>query len=217
MLDSVTGELTVGLAPSAIVFGVDEVGRGSWAGPAEVGVASISVGDLQRVLDDPGIMGAIDDSKKLSPKRRLAGLEVARAHFGLNVGAASAGECDELGLSGALKLAFERAVFALDLDTEATLILLDGKFNYLGRNNVKTVIGGDRASVVMAAASLAAKVHRDALMCQLATQFTHWHFEENKGYGSPAHAAALRSHGLCAIHRRSWRFVDHLELDVSRD
>ena len=210
MFDSVTIGVLDRLGPRDIVLGVDEVGRGSWAGPAEVGVAAISAEELREVLQNRDLLNQIDDSKKLSVKRRLAGLEIARAKFGLSIGSASPIECDELGLSHALKIAFERAVAALDVD--ATLILLDGRHNYLARAEVATVVGGDARSVVIAAASLAAKVHRDGVMIGLAQDFPHWHFEDNKGYGSWAHSQALVAHGLSSIHRKSWRYVDKLGL-----
>ncbi len=210
MFDSVTLEMLDGLGPCDVVLGVDEVGRGSWAGPAEVGVAAISAEKLREVLGNGDLLEQIDDSKKLSAKRRLAGLEMARARFDLSVGSASPLECDELGLSRALRVAFDRAVATLDAD--AALVLLDGRHNYLACTGVTTVVRGDARSVVIAAASLAAKVHRDGVMIGLAGEFPHWHFEDNKGYGSAAHAQALLEHGLSAIHRKSWRYVDNLGL-----
>ena len=210
MQDILSVTLIEGLADEAIVVGVDEVGRGSWAGPLEVGIAAISVGNLRELLQNPSLVCSIDDSKKLTPSRRVAVLEIIQAEFWTSIGSVTNQECDNLGMTKALTLASRRGLDRLAIDPDR--ILLDGNYDYLERRDVSTVIRGDTTSVVIASASVVAKVHRDQDMCELALCHPHWHFEENKGYGTPSHIAALRTHGLSGIHRVSWRYVETLGL-----
>ena len=210
MQDILSVTLIEGLADDAIVVGVDEVGRGSWAGPLEVGIAAISVGNLRELLLKPSLVCCIDDSKKLTPSRRAAVLEIVQAEFWTSIGSATNQECDNLGMAKALTLASRRGLEQLAIDPDR--ILLDGNYDYLGRRDVTTVIKGDTSSIVIASASVVAKVHRDQRMCELALCHTHWHFAENKGYGTPSHMAALRTHGLSDLHRVSWRYVETLGL-----
>ncbi|MFD4139735.1 MULTISPECIES: ribonuclease HII [unclassified Streptomyces] len=183
-----------------IVAGVDEVGRGAWAGPVTVCAA---ITGLRRPP------AGLTDSKLISPKRRteLAGqLESwVTAHA---LGHASPEEIDELGMTAALRLAAVRALDGLPVRPDA--VILDGKHDYLGAPwLVRTVIKGDQSCVAVAAASVIAKVRRDAMMAEL-LECADFAFAENAGYPSPVHKAALRTLGPTPYHRLSWSYLDAL-------
>ncbi|MFF7637919.1 ribonuclease HII [Kitasatospora sp. NPDC008050] len=188
-------------AGATIVAGLDEVGRGAWAGPVTVGAA---VTGLRRPPE------GLTDSKLLTPRRReqlapvLADWVTAHA-----LGHASALECDELGMTAALRLAAVRALEALPVRPDA--VILDGKHDYLGGPwRVRTVIKGDQSCVCVSAASVLAKVHRDGLMAELAPECPQFGFEDNAGYPSPVHRAALEEFGPTEHHRLSWSYLDAL-------
>ncbi|MGW8331155.1 ribonuclease HII [Streptomyces sp. NPDC055897] len=187
-----------------IVAGVDEVGRGAWAGPVTVCAA---VTGLRR----PPL--GLTDSKLISPKRRtelaavLEGWVTAYA-----LGDASPEEIDELGMTAALRLAAVRALEALPVRPDA--VILDGKHNYLGMPwQVRTVIKGDQSCIAVSAASVIAKVRRDAMMAELTGaqgEYAGFGFAENAGYPSPVHKAALEEQGPTPYHRLSWSYLDAL-------
>ncbi|MGI5403370.1 ribonuclease HII [Streptomyces sp. CA-135486] len=184
-----------------IVAGVDEVGRGAWAGPVTVCAA---ITGLRRPP------AGLTDSKLIAPKRRteLAGLleSWVTAHA---LGHASPEEIDELGMTAALRLAAVRALDALPVRPDA--VILDGKHNYLGSPwRVRTVIKGDQSCVAVAAASVIAKVRRDAMMAELQGEFADFGFDANVGYPSPVHKAALELLGPTPHHRLSWAYLDAL-------
>src|SRR5688572_25316208 len=188
-------------AGDEIVVGVDEVGRGAWAGPVSVGVV---------VLPRDRRVNGVRDSKELTHAEReklhgrILGWAVAAA-----VGHASPQECDELGMTAALRLAGHRALDQLPVTADR--VLLDGNHDYLGLGRrVRTIIGGDRRSLSIAAASIVAKVTRDRLMAEEAEHFPAYGFESNRGYPAPVHQCALAAHGPTTIHRRSWVFMDGL-------
>ncbi|MGP3947791.1 ribonuclease HII [Streptomyces sp. 7N604] len=184
-----------------IVVGIDEVGRGAWAGPVTVCAA---VTGLRRPPE------GLTDSKLLTPKRRteLAGVLEGwvTAHA---LGHSSPHEIDELGMTVALRLAALRALEALPVQPDA--VILDGKHNYLGAPwRVRTVIKGDQKCVAVAAASVIAKVRRDAMMAELGLECPDFGFTANAGYPSPVHRAALEKLGPTAYHRMSWAYWDAL-------
>lgn len=184
-----------------IVAGVDEVGRGAWAGPVTVCAA---VTGLRRAPE------GLTDSKLLTPARREAMADVlggwVRAHA---MGDASPEEIDELGMTAALRLAATRALDGLPLRPDA--VILDGKHNYLGDAwRVRTVIKGDQSCVSVAAASVLAKVRRDSRMAELGLAHAEFAFCDNAGYPSPVHRAALGLLGPTPHHRLSWAFMDAL-------
>ncbi|MBY8887167.1 ribonuclease HII [Streptomyces sp. PTM05] len=184
-----------------VVAGIDEVGRGAWAGPVTVCAA---VTGLRRAPE------GLTDSKLLTVKRRtaLAGL-LADWVTDHALGHASSEEIDELGMTAALRLAATRALDGLAVRPDA--IILDGKHNYLGDAwQVRTVIKGDQSCVPVAAASVLAKVFRDARMAELAPDHIPFGFAENAGYPSPVHRAALEEWGPTRHHRVSWAFMDGL-------
>lgn len=184
-----------------IVAGVDEVGRGAWAGPVTVCAA------ITGLRHPPE---GLTDSKLLTIKRRteleekLAGW--VRAHA---LGHSSPREIDDLGMTAALRLAAVRALEALPVRPDA--VILDGKYDYVGLPwQVRTVIKGDESCVSVAAASVIAKVRRDAMMAELAADHADFAFDENAGYPSPTHRTALAAQGPTPHHRLSWAFMDGL-------
>ncbi|MET9961542.1 ribonuclease HII [Streptomyces sp. NPDC006326] len=187
-----------------IIAGVDEVGRGAWAGPVTVCAA---ITGLRRPPE------GLTDSKLLTHKRRDALLDVLEKWVTASaLGHASPEEIDELGMTAALRLAAERALGALPVRPDA--VILDGKHDYLGGPwRVRTVIKGDQSCVAVAAASVIAKVRRDRMMAQLGELgggFEDFAFADNAGYPSPVHRAALEERGPTPYHRLSWAYLDAL-------
>lgn len=177
-----------------IICGVDEAGRGPLAGP--VCAAAVI---LPRGLEIPGLT----DSKKLSDKKRRELFPVIQQEaLAYGIGYASCQEIDEINILQATFLAMERALGQLTLAPD--LVLIDGNRAKDFGLPVKTVVKGDSLSANIAAASVLAKVSRDNLMEQMAEQYPQYGFEIHKGYGTKAHYAALREHGPCAIHRRTF-------------
>lgn len=183
---------------TTVVVGVDEVGRGAWAGPLTVGAA---------VVPQDRRVYKIRDSKMLTELEREALFErVADWCRAWAVGHASPEECDELGMSDAQRLAARRALDSLGLVPDH--VLVDGNWDFVGGG--RRIVGGDRTSLSIASASILAKVSRDRIMRETAPQFPAYNFDANKGYPCPTHKAALQALGPSAIHRRSWVFMDHL-------
>ncbi|MEV4442447.1 ribonuclease HII [Streptomyces sp. NPDC049577] len=184
-----------------IVAGVDEVGRGAWAGPVTVCAA---ITGLRRPPE------GLTDSKLLTPKRRAAlAVELESWVTAYALGHSSPEEIDELGMTAALRLAATRALGALPVRPDA--VILDGKHDYLGDPwKVRTVIKGDQSCVVVAAASVIAKVRRDTMMAELGADHADFGFCDNAGYPSPVHRAALEKLGPTPHHRMSWAYLDAL-------
>ncbi len=207
----------------AAVVGTDEVGRGCLGGPVTVGAVVV---DLTVKRPPTGLR----DSKLLSPGAREALVpRIDRWALEWAVGHASAAEIDAHGILRALRLAGERALAALDSD--AGCVLLDGNYDWFSRptriadsplarapHRVELKVKADLLCASVAAASVLAKVTRDGLMRELAQQHPAYGWEINKGYATPEHMAALREHGPCVEHRRSWRLPgaadDQLSLDL---
>lgn len=182
-----------------MVVGVDEVGRGCWAGPLVVGIVG-----LGKTID------GIKDSKLLSKARRSA---LSSRIYDL-ADAAALGwvwpqEIDNLGLTQATTLAIERALKLLNL--KPTKILIDGNYNYLPSSPIsQTVIGGDRLFPCISAASIIAKVARDNYMEQMAESYPNYGFEKHVGYGTKMHLQNIKTHGVCELHRRSFQPIKSL-------
>ena len=186
-----------------IVAGLDEVGRGAWAGPLVVGVVSLKA-ETARSLPE-----GIRDSKQLSPQERERLCPLIRsASHGWAVGSASPAECDRLGMSEAQRLAAGRALDSLEGGYDRAI--LDGRWDFVGNGRAQTVVGGDDSCLSVAAASVLAKAWRDRLMVEEAAHYPQFDFARNKGYPCPRHRAALAAWGPTAIHRRSWAFMEHL-------
>jgi ribonuclease HII len=180
----------------AVVGGVDEVGCGAWAGP--VTYAAVVLPRDRRIYK-------LRDSKVIPPseRERLA-LRVREVALGIGIGHAGNDEVDRVGLSEARRRAARRAVDALPLRPD--VLLLDGNWDFLagyGTHNER-LVRGDGRSVSIAAASIVAKVTRDAMMAEFDPGYPAYGFGSNKGYPSPDHIEALHTHGPCGLHRHSW-------------
>jgi ribonuclease HII len=176
------------------VCGVDEAGRGPWAGP--VSAAAV-------ILDPKKVPKGLDDSKKLSAKAR-EGLEIeikAKA-AAWGVGFASVEEIAQLNILHATGLAMCRAIEALSV--KPAFALVDGNYRFKLPCKVTTVVGGDGKSKSIAAASILAKVARDRLMAEMDVRYPGYGFASHKGYNAPIHVEALMTLGPCEIHRTGW-------------
>jgi ribonuclease HII len=183
-----------------VIAGLDEVGRGSWAGPLTVGAA---------VIPRDRRVYRIRDSKMLSELQREALFDrITQWCRAWAIGHASPAECDQLGMSEAQRLAAQRALDGLGV--EPNRILLDGKWDFVGASNVQTIVRGDATSLTIATASILAKVTRDRWMRSAAQNYPAYDFDQNKGYPGPRHRAALAASGPTPIHRTSWSFMDGL-------
>lgn len=182
--------------------GVDEVGRGPLAGPVFAAA----------VILPPGYtLTGLTDSKRLSARRRTQLAEVLREDVeAWALGSASAAEIDALNIHHATLLAMRRAVEALPEVPQH--LLVDGRFTPAGKWTAEAVVGGDGLVPAISAASILAKVARDALMCELHEHFPVYGFDRHAGYPTPAHLAALAAHGPCPEHRRSFAPVARMFL-----
>ncbi|MFV2001051.1 MAG: ribonuclease HII [Acidimicrobiia bacterium] len=183
-----------------VVVGLDEVGKGAWAGPLTVGAV---------VIPGERRLYKVRDSKQLTPAEREAmAIRIKRWARAWAVGHASPAECDELGMSDAQRLATRRAL--ADLGIEPDHALVDGKWNFVGTVETTPIVKGDARSLSIAAASIVAKVTRDAIMRADSQAYPWYSFESNKGYPCHKHRAALRLLGPSTIHRRSWVYMRDL-------
>ncbi|SDH54326.1 ribonuclease HII [Propionivibrio dicarboxylicus] len=188
--------------PEGLVCGVDEAGRGPLAGSV---VAAAVILDPQHPID------GLDDSKKLSAKRREKLAEEIRQHaLAWAVAEASVEEIDRINILQASLLAMQRAVSALSITPEKALV--DG--NKCPRLSclVEAIVGGDGKVASIAAASILAKTTRDAAMLELHKQYPDYGFDRHMGYPTPQHLQALREHGISPVHRRSFAPVAQLSL-----
>jgi ribonuclease HII len=175
-----------------IVAGIDEVGRGPLAGP----VVAACV-----IMSESALVPGVDDSKKLSPARReaLAKMIAERADY-MKICCVEAGEIDAINILGATRRAMEQCA----ADARADVFLVDAVTGLHLPGAMQSLIHGDTASYMIAAASIVAKVYRDRLMEQMDARYPGYGFARNKGYGTAQHIAALRELGPCAQHRRSF-------------
>jgi ribonuclease HII len=178
----------------APVCGVDEAGRGPWAGPVCAGAV---------ILKPRSIPRGVDDSKKLSAaKRETLEVEIKRRALAWGVGFASVEEIAQLNILQATGLAMRRAIEAMA--TAPLYALVDGNYRFNLPCEVKTVVRGDAISASIAAASILAKTARDRLMAQMDDIYPGYGFAGHKGYRAPIHAEALLRLGPCPIHRMTW-------------
>ena len=186
------------------IVGIDEVGKGAWAGPLTV-VAAV-------IPQDKRIYKVRDSKLLKEDERESLYSRISEWCKSWSVGHASNDECDELGMSGAQKLAVQRAIEGLSIKGDHFLI--DGKWDFVGHlvgvDNVTKIIKGDTKCLSIASASVLAKVTRDRMMRDFHMQFSQYKFDDNKGYPSPYHIEALNNFGPCDIHRKSWAFMDQL-------
>jgi len=176
-----------------IVAGVDEVGRGSLAGPVSAGAV---------ILPDNAFIPGLNDSKRLSPsRRREIAARIREIAVAVSVAHVAPACIDEIGIAGATTRAMREALASLDVCADYTIV--DGLPVHLDRR-ARFVVSGDHLCAAIAAASVVAKVERDDLMCRLDNDFPGYLLAVNKGYGSPEHMDALRRLGPSPIHRRSF-------------
>jgi ribonuclease HII len=176
-----------------MIVGIDEVGRGCWAGPLVAGAV---------ILSEP-IVG-LRDSKKLSRMQRTrldAEIRVQALAYGL--GWVTPAEIDEVGLTVAVRLAMQRAVALITMPFDE--IIIDGNLNFLQDHpKSRCLIKADDTVPAVSAASILAKVARDNYMAEIANRYPGYEFERHVGYGTLAHMTALKSLGVCELHRRSF-------------
>ncbi len=207
-----------------VLAGMDEVGRGALAGPVSVGVV---------VIDEScrSAPAGVKDSKLLTPAHRERMVRpIRRWAYAYAVGHSSPAEIDEVGIMGGLRLAGMRALASLgEAGVVPDLVILDGNHDWLTPPDelgllafateggpsvppVTTMIKADLACSSVAAASVLAKVERDAMMVAMSDDHPVYRWAVNKGYAAPEHMAALAAHGPCVQHRRSWRLPAMIEL-----
>lgn len=182
------------VAPGSLLAGVDEAGRGPLAGP--VVAAAVILDDLQPI-------DGLNDSKVLTPRRREQLFDQIRARaLCCSIAQASVEEIDSLNILQATLLAMQRAVDGLRLRPHK--VLVDGNRLPILKVPAEAIVRGDSKVKAISAASILAKVFRDRLCMELHAMHPQYGFDGHKGYPTPAHLAALREHGACPQHRRSF-------------
>jgi len=193
------------------VVGVDEVGRGTWAGPVVAGAVCLPSDrtDLQTVLK------GVRDSKQMTPRQRESLVErIKETAVAWGMGSATSAEIDAFGIVPATRLAMERAI--ADTEIHPDYLLLDS-IKWLDPEHIpyKSIVRGDTFSLSIASASVLAKVWRDDYMRQLDKNYPKYFFGQHKGYGTAKHAAALHEFGACDEHRRSFAPLRHLASETT--
>lgn len=181
-----------------MIIGIDEVGRGCWAGPLVASAVGLD--------EDHGILG-LNDSKKLSAKKRLQLVsEIKKETDQIGVGWVWPREINKIGLTKSVQLAMQRAVDMLDLQNHQ--IIIDGNINYLVHiPNTTPIIKADGTIPAVSAASIIAKVARDLYMQEIAKKYHQYGFEKHVGYGTKLHIDALSKYGITPIHRINYKPV----------
>jgi len=183
-----------------IVVGIDEVGKGAWAGPLTLGAAVVPKDRRIYKVRDSKMMR---ESEREAMFDRVAGWCEAWA-----VGHATVVECDELGMSAAQRLAAKRALDGLGVEVDH--VLIDGKWDFVGGGRTTRIVKGDATCLSIAAASILAKVTRDRMMRAQASDYPDYVLDRNKGYPCPTHKTTLRNQGATPIHRHTWAFMNGL-------
>ena len=178
------------------IAGVDEVGRGPLAGPVVCAAVIMP-------LDEESIIIGVDDSKKLSAKKREAlAEEIKKRALAYTIVEVSEKEIDEINILEATKLGMKRALETLSITPET--VLTDGNMTLDISFPQRSIIQGDALSYSIGAASIIAKVYRDNMIDEYAKEYPQYAFDSNKGYGTAAHIQAIKEYGLCPIHRRTF-------------
>lgn len=184
------------LADYPAVIAIDEVGRGSLAGPVAVGAFLMTSEQLAQVPQ------GLQDSKLIRESKRPELAQRVMTWGRSTVAFVSANEIDQHGIISCLKTAGLNCLEQLAVPE--AIILLDGNQNWLEQSKVLTRVKADRDCAAVSAASIIAKVRRDSLMIELHEKYPLYDFASNKGYSSPGHIQALRTHGPSEIHRKTW-------------
>jgi ribonuclease HII len=180
------------------IVGIDEVGRGCWAGPLVAGAV---------MLHEP--IAGLRDSKKLSKKERERLSALIRQSAGYGLGWVSPAEIDSIGLTAAVSLAMQRALDQIDGTIDR--IIIDGSFNFLpGTPHVDTLIKADDLVPAVSAASIIAKVTRDSYMAEQDEHYPDYGFSHHVGYGTALHREKLMKYGVNELHRRSFKPIKAL-------
>jgi ribonuclease HII len=194
------------------IVGIDEAGRGPWAGPVVVGAVCLPLREKKLTT----LLSGVRDSKTMTPRQRDLSIEkIKETSLAWGIGAASNAEIDEHGIVPATKFAMTRA---LDLmleqfpDFKPQCLFLDALVwpEMVTKYPQVSLVGGDGRSLSIAAASVLAKTHRDALMVELDEQYPGYGFASHKGYGTAEHRAALEQQGVSSAHRVSFRPVSEI-------
>jgi ribonuclease HII len=181
-----------------MILGVDEVGRGCLAGPVAAGA----------VLLDKKIRGVRDSKKLTRLQREKLDVRIRTRAVAFGIGWASVEEVDSLGLTEAVRLAMQRAVAQISAELEYDELIIDGNYNFLKENpKSRPVIKADDSVCAVGAASIIAKVARDAYMREAAITYPGYFFERHVGYATPKHRAMLVEQGICELHRLSFAQV----------
>ena len=185
--------------PQKLIAGIDEAGRGPWAGP----VVSAAV-----ILNEKNIPDGLNDSKKLSEKKRLSLFSSIYNFHSVGVGISSIEEIDTMNVLQATFLSMSRAVN--DLNPQPEHVLVDGNLDPGLDFKTDCIVKGDSASLSIAAASIIAKVTRDNLMIELDGEYPYYCWKKNKGYGTSEHRKALEVYGPCKYHRKSFSPINKM-------
>ena len=178
-----------------IIAGLDEAGRGAWAGPVFAGAC---------ILDKKFPKKILKDSKKLSPKKREEVFEIISSRCDFGIGSASAREIEKLGIVAATNLSMKRALAGLE--TKPIKLLVDGRDKFYFEIPFTSIIKGDSKVSVISAASIIAKVSRDRYMRELEKSDKYF-FAKHKGYGTKLHLEMIKKHGISKDHRRNFNFL----------
>lgn len=179
-----------------LIVGIDEVGRGCWAGPLVAAAV---------LLKEP--IPGLADSKLLTKKRRQElNAKIHEQALSIGIGWVGAHYIDKSGLSSAVRLAMQKAVN--QIDHPYNKIIIDGNVNFLAENDkAEAIIGADKTQAAVSAASIVAKVARDTYMQEIAVRYPQYGFENHVGYGTAMHMENLRQYGACKLHRLSYKPV----------
>ncbi len=185
-----------------LVCGIDEVGRGCFAGPVVVGAVIFS--------PDTIFPEGIADSKLLTPyKRKNLELRIKNQALCWSIAEVSVAVINKIGIGKATQMAFREALRLLSV--QADFVLIDAFYiKHLNRKKQKAIVKGDQKSISIAAASIIAKVHRDSLMIKLDQKYPQYGFAKHKGYGTKEHQEAIKKHGLSRLHRKSFNLEKFL-------
>lgn len=187
-----------------VVVGIDEVGRGCWAGPVVAGA----------VILDKSIKG-LTDSKLLSKKQReKLSFEIEVEALAVGLGWVQPAEVDEIGLTEAVRLAMARALDQIQIDYNE--IIIDGSYNFFPDNpKAKAIVKADSSVPAVSAASILAKVARDKYMAEICAQFPDYGFDKHVGYGTALHIEKLKKYGICELHRKSYKPIQNILLELA--